>query len=284
VQLTKRDTIKKRTLTGAVLFISVLLTGILILPTSCGLIPRAGVIAAGSTSVQPFAEILAEDFMKTHPGINIDVQGGGSAAGILAAQSATADIGMSSRDLVGNELSLWHVEIAKDGLALIVNPKNTIGALSLDQARDIYAGTITNWKELGGANHKIHVVSREDGSGTRSSFESMVMRKTQIEREAIVQDSNGAVKQVISGDSYAIGYISLGLVDQSVKPITLDGIQPTRTDVVNGTYLLTRPFLFVSKNEPVGEVKQFVDFVLSDEGRKILDNEGLVTTERSITP
>lgn len=257
--------------------------GLVALTAGCGQASRSGVIAAGSTSVQPFAEVLAEDYMRVHPGANVDVQGGGSAAGIMAASSGTAQIGMSSRDLTGDELRLWHVEIARDGLALILNPRNSIDKLSVAQVRAIYDGDVTNWRYLGGANRQIHVVTREDGSGTRSAFESMVMGKSQIMTRAIVQDSNGAVRQLIADDADAIGFISLGLVNQSVKSVELDGVMATRDNVINGTYRLTRPFLFVSKSEPEGQAKQFIDFVLSEDGRKILDDEGLVTTAGSLS-
>ena len=245
--------------------------------SGCGRSSGGDVIVAGSTSVQPFAEVLAEEFMRLHPGMNIDVQGGGSSAGVMAASSGTADIGMSSRSLAGEEKNLWSVEIARDGLALIVNPKNPVDSLTMAQARDIYAGLITEWSALGGAKSKIHVVAREDGSGTRGAFESMVMGKVAISSRAIIQDSNGAVRQVISSDPDAIGFLSLGLIDRSVRAVVLDGIAPTRDDVIDGSYRLARPFLFVARADPTGGARQFIDFVLSDEGKSILDSEGLVT-------
>jgi phosphate transport system substrate-binding protein len=244
--------------------------------------PKNGesVILAGSTSVQPFAEILAEQFITLHPEINIDVQGGGSAAGILAANSGTADIGMSSRSLNADESkTLIAVEIARDGLAVIVHPDNPILNLTLAQVRSVYSGEITTWDALGDSmKKKIHVVTREDGSGTRSAFESLVMGKVEIMPQAMVQDSNGAVRQLVADDPAAIGFISLGLVDSTVKAIELDGIEATRENVINGTYKLTRPFLFLTRTAPEGTVKEFMDFTLSAEGRRILDNEGLVTT------
>jgi phosphate transport system substrate-binding protein len=238
---------------------------------------QVDVIAAGSTSVQPFAEVLAEDYMKLHRGVNIDVQGGGSSAGILAASSGTADIGMSSRNLSPEESHLWHVEIARDGLALIVNPANPVAALTVAQARQIYSGEAVDWTAFGGKRARIHVVAREDGSGTRSSFESFVMGTVSITPRAIIQDSNGAVKQVVASDPDAIGFLSLGLVDRTVKALDLDGVRATRDDVVNGTYRLSRPFLFISKTEPQGLAKDFIEFTLSEAGKKILDSQGLVT-------
>ena len=238
----------------------------------------ASIIVAGSTSVQPFAEVLAEQYMILNPDINIDIQGGGSAAGILSSKSGTADIGMSSRSLQGDEMDLWNVEIAKDGLAIIVNPKNSINNLTLEQVRSIYSGQITNWNLVGGGESAIHVFTREEGSGTRSAFESYVMNKTEIMAKAMVQDSNGAVRQLVADDPGAIGFISLGLVDKSVKSVALDGIMATREHVIDGSYGLSRPFLFVTLHEPEGLVKDFIDYVLSTKGQELLNAEGLVTS------
>lgn len=238
----------------------------------------ASIIVAGSTSVQPFAEILAEQYMILNPEINIDIQGGGSAAGILAAKSGTADIGMSSRSLYEDEMDLWNVEVAKDGLAIIIHPKNPINNLTLEQVRGIYSGEITKWSLVGGVESEIHVFTREEGSGTRSAFESYVMNKTEIMARAMVQDSNGAVRQLVADDPGAIGFISLGLVDKTVKSVSLDGIVATREHVIDGSYGLSRPFLFVTLKEPEGLVKDFIDYVLSTKGQELLSAEGLVTS------
>jgi phosphate transport system substrate-binding protein len=237
----------------------------------------AGIIVAGSTSVQPFAEVLAEQYMILHPDVTIDIQGGGSAAGIMATKSGTTNIGMSSRNLAGDETSLWSVEIARDGLAIVVNPENEINSLTMDQVRDVYSGKITNWSLLGGKNAEIHLVTREDGSGTRSSFESLVMGKTEITAKAMVQDSNGAVRQLVGDDPSAIGFISLGLVDKTVKALDLNGVVPSREHVIDGTYGLSRPFLFLSLKEPTGLAKDFIDFTLSEQGKQILNTQGLIT-------
>jgi len=242
---------------------------------------REGIIVAGSTSVQPYAEILAEEYALLYPESEIDVQGGGSSAGITAAESGIADIGMSSRTLKEAERSLWSVEIAKDGLAIIIHPQNPIGNLTLEQVRDIYTGQIKSWGELGGTETKIHVIAREEGSGTRSAFEELVMNKEQITPKAIVQNSNGAVRELIKGDKNAIGFISLGLVDipraGEVKALKLGGVTASRENVTNGSYSLFRPFLFVSNAEPHGLSKDFIDFTLSEEGQRLLVHEGLIS-------
>jgi phosphate transport system substrate-binding protein len=184
---------------------------------------------------------------------------------------------MSSRNLQGNETSLWSIEIARDGLAIIINPKNPIVNLTLQQVADIYDGKITNWSELGGKKSDIDVFTREDGSGTRSSFESLVMGKNQIMARAMVENSNGAIRQLVADDAAAIGFISLGLVDNTVKAVELDDIVPSREHVVDGTYNLSRPFLFLTLKEPTGLVKDFIDFTMSSEGQKILYDQGLIT-------
>jgi len=244
--------------------------------TACGNRAESSVIVAGSTSVQPYAEILAEEFAHYSPEIEIDVQGGGSSAGITAAETGAADIGMSSRDLNEKESALWAVEIAKDGLAVIINPGNPINNLTLDQVRDVYLGAVDNWSALGGNDARIHVIAREEGSGTRSAFESLVMGSGQITPRAIVQDSNGAVRQLVSDDLNSIGFISLGLVDHSVKAIDLDGVRASVDNVINGSYRLFRPFLFVSADQPTGSALEFIEFTLSPEGQQILSHEGLI--------
>ncbi|MEI8201025.1 MAG: phosphate ABC transporter substrate-binding protein [Eubacteriales bacterium] len=238
---------------------------------------KSGIIVAGSTSVQPYAEVLAEEYMILHPGALIDIQGGGSSAGIMAAQSGTSDLGMSSRVLKDAEKSLWYVEIARDGLAVIINPANPVQNLTLDQVSDIYSAKISDWSQLGGKKAKIHVITREDGSGTRDAFVTLVMGESNITPRAIVQDSNGAVKQLVADDPNAVGFISLGLVDKTVKALELDGIAATRENVMNGSYNLSRPFLFVAQAEPTGQAKEFLDFVLSAQGQQMLVNEGLIS-------
>lgn len=251
--------------------------------TACGGRQSTSVVIAGSTSVQPYAEILAEEYSLLRPEEIIDVQGGGSSAGITAVESGTAHIGMSSRNLKPAEQHLWSVEIARDGLAVIVNPLNPVSGLTLEQIRDIYSAGVTNWRELGGADAEIHIITREEGSGTRSAFEELVMDLARISPRAIVQDSNGAVRQLVSDDPYSIGFISLGLVtigEKPVKALLLDGAEPTRENVVNGSYSLFRSFLFVAESEPSGAAAAFVGFVLSPEGQRILSDEGLIPGQR----
>lgn len=259
-----------------VLISLVILTLSMSMMSACSRSSGSATIVAGSTSVQPYAEVLAEEYMVLNPGAEIDIQGGGSSAGITAAQTHSADIGMSSRALEEAEKKLSYVEIAKDGLVLIVNPKNPIQNLTIDQVCDIYSAAITDWSQVGGTKAKINLITREEGSGTRSAFTELVMGKTEITPKAIVQDSNGAVRQLVADDPNAIGFISLGLVNDKVKPLDLDGIKASRDNIINGSYTLSRPFLFVTNGEATGLAKKFIDFTLSSEGQKLLSNEGLI--------
>lgn len=231
---------------------------------------------AGSTSVQPFAEKLAEIYMDRHPGARIDVQGGGSSAGIYAATHGAADLGTSSRELIGEEKKLIEIPIAYDGIAVIVHPSNPLTNISLTEIRKIFSGAVKNWNALGLPPHAIDLITREEGSGTREAFENLVMDKHEITPAALVQDSNGSVREIVAGDPHSLGYISAGLVDQRVKVLAIDGVLPTRENIKNQTYKLVRRFLLVARTEPTGSCKAFLNFVLGPNGQQILESEGLV--------
>ncbi|MGE5653923.1 MAG: phosphate ABC transporter substrate-binding protein [Bacillota bacterium] len=235
----------------------------------------SSITLAGSTSVQPFAESLAEEYMAEHPGNSINVQGGGSSAGVRAAQSGAAEIGMLSRELKGDEKALKEVVIAYDAIAVVVHPANPLQGLSKAQIQKVFDGEIKNWAELGGSNHQIHVVTREEGSGTRGAFDELIMGKSEVTPWALVQDSNGSVRETVKGDRYAIGYVSLGLVDPSVKAVAVDGVIPSIAAVTKKQYAIVRPFLYVTTTEPQGLAKLFIDFVLGP-GQQMLQREGLV--------
>ena len=238
------------------------------------------ICVAGSTSVQPFAEKLAETYMHAHPQVRIDVQGGGSSAGIFAAEQGAADLGASSRELTEKEKNLQEIPIAYDGIAVIVNKQSLLSNLSLKQIRQIFQGEITDWGEFNLKPHPIHIITREEGSGTRNAFEEMVMGKhAEISSDALVQDSNGSVRELVADDPYAIGYISMGLVDPRVKALSVDGVAPTRENVKNRKYQLVRRFLLVARELKPGPCQNFVNFILSAQGQSLLESEGLVGVE-----
>jgi phosphate transport system substrate-binding protein len=268
--------IKAKIILAAILALSI------ILMTACGggSTQYASVAVSGSTSVLPYVEVLAEEFVLRYSGNAVDVQGGGSSAGIMAVESDIADIGMSSRPLRDDEQHLWVIEIAKDGLAMIIHPQNMVYDLTLEQVRKIYTGQIERWSELGGMDAKIHIVAREEGSGTRGAFEELVMDGHRITPKALVQPTNGAMRQLVSGDPNAIGFISLGLVNENVKAVNLDGVAPTAENVTNDVYSLFRPFLLVASEKPEGATAQFINFILSPEGKEHMIKEGLVPSAR----
>jgi phosphate transport system substrate-binding protein len=230
--------------------------------------------------LEPFAELLAERYMAEHPhSPPINVQGGGSSAGVQAALSGSAEIGMSSRWLREEEKGLEAMVMAWDAIAIIVHPSNSLSDLTLEQVREIFAGRVDNWSSLGGEERPITVVTREEGSGTRGAFEELAMGEERITLSALRQDSNGAVRVMVAGDPGAIGYISLGIVDERVKVLSIEGVRPSPEMVRRGEYGLVRPFLFLVKGKPQGLAKEFIDYVLSPQGQEILEGEGLVRAE-----
>ncbi len=233
-------------------------------------------IIAGSTSVQPFIEKVAEHFMEKNPGITVNVQGGGSTAGVQATMNGTCDIGASSRYLKPSERGLKVTLIALDGIAVIVHKDNLVEDLTVEQVRGIFSSKITNWKQLGGPDKGIIPVTREEGSGTRASFEEMIMAEEAISDACLVQDSNGAVREIIATTPQGVGYISVGLVDEREKAIAINGVKPTHANLITEKYGFARPFLLLLREEPTGDCKSFIEYVLSAEGQEILGSSGLI--------
>lgn len=237
---------------------------------------RAAITCAGSTAFQPFAEKLAEEFMAKRNDISVTVQGGGSAVGIQSALSGAAQIGMA--DLVNlppEAKVLTSTVVARDGIAVIVNPANPSANLTTEQVRGIFNGTIRNWKDVGGKDTPITVVSREAGSGTRTSFEQIVTGIS-LTKDAIIQDSNGTIRETVANDANAVGYLTHGVVNQKVKALPVDGRDCTIEAIAAGNYKLVRPVFFLTKGAPEGAAKEFIDFVLSAEGQGIIKKNGLI--------
>lgn len=235
--------------------------------------------AGGSTSVQPLIEKIAEAFETEGLG-SISVQGGGSGVGIEGAIDGTFDVGMASRALKDDEASeLDATEICLDGIVIVVNTNNEVNDISLEDAKKIFTGEITNWSELGGADAEIAVVSREEGSGTRDGFESVVgFESEELVEKASIQNATGAVVSTITGNENAIGYISLGSLTDEVKSLTVDGVEASEETILDKTYTLQRPFV-LAVNKDNESAKELFDFIFSDAGKKIIEENHYIAVE-----
>jgi len=236
---------------------------------------------AGSTSVQPDAQALGQAYMGNNSGTTVNVAGGGTAAGITAVGTGTAQIGMASANLTASQLAqypnLRPIPICVDGIAIIVNPQNTgVNSLTVNQVMNIYTGNITNWNQVGGSNAKIDVVNREQGSGTRDGVQKLVLKGGNFSTGGITQSSTGSVKSYVAGDANAIGYIATNAVDNSVKALSINGIAPTYGNLANGTYVIERYLLYVTNGPATGLAQSFINYTLSPAGQAILKSQGEV--------
>ena len=240
---------------------------------------------AGSTTVLPIAEECARIFMENNPGSQVYVSGGGSSHGVKSVAEGVIDIGDASRDLKDSEkeqyTDLVTHAVAKDGVAIIVHPSNTINDLTITQLQGIYTGEIKNWKDVGGEDIEIMVVSREGGSGTRDCFEQVVLKpiKKDVTEYAIIQDSNGKVRTTITGSEQGIGFISLGYVNSDVKAVNLDGTEPTIENIRSNNYAISRTLWMITKGNPDENEQAFLDFVLSEEGQNIVSDVHYISIE-----
>ena len=236
----------------------------------------------GSTSMEKFANALSEVFMEKYPNVTVQAEFVGSGAGIEAVTSGSADIGNSSRNLTDEEKANGIAEniVAIDGIAVVVDPANTVADLTKQQLTDIYSGTVTNWSEVGGSDSPIVVVGREAGSGTRSAFEEILGLEDACAYSSEL-DSTGAVMARVASTPGAIGYVSLDVLDDTVKALNLEGTEPTAENIKAGSYFLSRPFVMATNGE-ISEQNELVqalfDFVYSDEGDAVIETVGLIST------
>ncbi len=242
-------------------------------------------IVAGSTTVLPIAEIAAEKY-KDVSSTSVLVSGLGSSAGIEAAVAGTCNIATSSRDLTPEEAKhdLVKIPIAHDGIAVIVHTSNPVKNLSLEQLRDIYSGRIQNWKEVGGDDLPILLVNRDEASGTREAFKSIVMKDAYFDLSAAVLPGTGQVRDVVSRTPGAIGYISIGFVDTpfattKVNALSIDGIYPTDKAIIDGSYPISRDLFFFTLKHPSAETEKFIQFVLSDKMEETIRQAGYLPIE-----
>lgn len=238
----------------------------------------------GSSTVLPIAQRAAEVYMEQNPDVNISVRGGGSGNGIAALIDSACDIADASRFIKDKEVKnaiekgVYPVphRVAMDGIAVVVNPANSVEELSLEQIKDIYTGKITNWKELGGKNQEIVIISRDSSSGTFEVFEELVLGGAKVAPTALLQASNGAVAGVVAETKGAIGYVGLGYLSGGLKAVKVNGVLPNNATVASGKFPIARPLFMFTNGWLEGLAADFINFVLCAEGQKIVGEQGYV--------
>jgi len=234
---------------------------------------------AGGTAHIPVMKEAAKLIMTANPDIRITIAGGGSGAGIKQVGEGLIDIGNAGRKATDKEISTYSLTMVKwaiDGVGTVVNPANPVTKLSGQQLQDIFAGKISNWKELGGEDREINLYDRDQASGTREVFWKKALNKGEVSTRTNVVVSNGAMKTAIANDPYGIGFVSVGHIDASVMPISLDGVTPTLATVQSGEYKVARGLYSLTKGEPQGLAKLFLDFMLSPTGQQLVSDKGFI--------
>jgi phosphate transport system substrate-binding protein len=247
--------------------------------------PPAGerhLTVAGSSTVQPIMEVVAQAWEKAHPNDRVEVQGGGSGVGVSSARSGLADIGMVSRGLTAEESDLVGTSIALDGIAIIVHRDNGLTAIDKAGVVALYSGQTANWSALGGADAPVTLVSKEEGRSTLELFEKHFDLKGKIAKNAVIIGPNGQAFTTVAGDPNAVAYVSIGSAAMAeeqgtaIRRLSLDGVAATVENVRNHSYPLSRPLSLVTKGPPAGFAKELVDFVLSEEGQAIVEAQDFV--------
>ena len=237
---------------------------------------------AGGTAHIPVMKEAAKRIMQANPEIRITVAGGGSGVGVQKAGEGLVQIGNTGRALKEGEIEKYGLvswPFAIDGVAAVVNPANPVSALSKEQLGKIYSGEIANWKDVGGADAPISLYMREDGSGTRETFETLAIAEGAATAESNVVSSNGAMKTAVAQDENAIGYVGIGHLDGSIKALALDGMTPSQENAENGSYKITRLLYMNTKGRPQGLAKAFIDYIYRPQGREITAKAGYIPTD-----
>ncbi len=234
---------------------------------------------AGGTAHIPVMKEAAKRIMTRYKDILITVAGGGSGLGIKQVGEGLVDIGNSGRKPKPEEIEKYKLKMFKwaiDGVGVVVNPTNKVQSLTKDQLKDIFSGKIDNWLVLGGVKHAITVYTRDEASGTRAVFWEKALDKENISTKALFVPSNGAMKTAVANDPYAIGYVSVGHMDETVAPVALDGVTPTLDTVKGGQYKIARGLYSNTKSDPSGLTRLFINYLFSSEGQKIASEKGFI--------
>jgi len=237
---------------------------------------------AGGTAHIPVLKEAVKLVSQSHPDVRITIAGGGSGVGIKQVGEGLIDIGNAGRKATEKEIATYGLVMHKwaiDGVGAVVNPKNPVTALTTEQLQGIFSGTIANWKELGGEDRAINLYDRDAASGTRSVFWKKGLKKAEVSTKANIVPSNGAMKTAISGDPYSIGFVSVGHIDDSVAPVTLDGVVPSLENVKNGSFPVARGLYSITKGEADGLAKLFIDFLFSPTGQELVKAKGFVAVQ-----
>lgn len=237
------------------------------------------VVITGSTSVDKILNDMIDEFQAINPDVTINYTGTGSSAGIADTLAGSNDLGASSREVKEEEKvdNLKEVVFAHDGIAVITNPANPVADISVENLAKIYSGEITNWNQLGGNDAPIVAVSREGASGTRSAYEELIKLDDAggLTEDAMVVEGNGNVQTSVAGNENAIGYVSFSFIDDTVKALTVEGVEATAENAKAGSYSLSRPFLFVyDANNYTSQTQAFVEFATSEEGQSYVEAHG----------
>lgn len=280
----------KKSIFGSTLIVVVLLATI-IFGLDSGLVyaRRQQITISGSTTVLPIAQRAAEVFLSKNPDVSISVRGGGSGNGIASVIDNIAQIASASRFIKSDEIKkavangVYPVphRIAMDGIAVVVHPKNSVEKLTIDQLKKVYTGRITNWKQVGGSDQIIVVISRDSSSGTYEVFQGLVLGDAKVTPDALIQASNGAVSDVVSRTPGAIGYVGIAYLSSNLKALRIGAsdktcIIPSIGAVQTGRYALARDLFMFTNGWPTGDVARFINFILSTEGQKIVKEEGFI--------
>ena len=243
------------------------------------------IVIKGSTTVLPIAQKVAEAYMKEHPDVKISISGGGSGNGIKALIDGSTDIADSSRFIKSKEVKLAiergaypvPFAVAYDCIVPVVHPSNPVTDISMEQLKDIYMGKVKNWKELGGPDKKIVVISRDTSSGTYEVWHNKVLKKERVFPGALLQASNGAIVQAVAKNKNAIGYIGLGYVERTVKTLTVNRVEGSEETTLNGTYPVSRALYMFTGGWPKGDTLNFLNYVMHPEkGQKLVREVGFV--------
>ncbi len=265
---------------------TLILTAALLLPAA--LLAGGKITVEGSTTVLPIMQKAAEEFMKKNKDADIVIRGGGSGVGVASIIDGTCDIAAASRAIKQSELEraakkgrdlVAHL-IAMDGISHILHPSNPATGLTREQIKKIYTTRIRNWKEIGGPDLPIVVISRDSASGTFEAFSELVLDKKKIRPDAIMQASNQGIASIVARTPGAIGYVGLGYVTDSVKAISVDGVMPDKDSVIRNKYGISRPLFLYTVGKPQGLVKDFIDFIKGPEGRGIIEEQGFVALKK----